>query len=75
MATQKSNHIVTDIFFAFSREGKQKVYVQDLLKQKKEMVLDILCDERKGYLYVCGSLVMGHDVLVVLKEFLGEEGF
>ena len=38
------------------------------------MVLDVLV-ERKGYFYICGSTTMGHDVLVVLKDFLGEEMF
>jgi len=29
--------------------------------------------ENNGYFYICGSTKMGADVLVVLKEFIGED--
>jgi len=48
--------------------------VQDLIKQRKDMIVDIL-QNKGGHFYVCGNTKMGHDVQVLLKEFLGEEHF
>lgn len=31
--------------------------------------------EEKGNIYICGNLKMGHDVQMLLKEFIGEEAF
>lgn len=42
------------MFVAFSREQKEKVYVQDVIKQQSELVFRLLHKER-GMVYVCGS--------------------
>lgn len=42
------------MFVAFSREQKEKVYVQDMIKQQSELVFRLLHQEQ-GMIYVCGS--------------------
>lgn len=48
----ESGHM--QLFTAFSREGTQKVYVQDRLRENSEAVWTIL-SEHKGYFYICGD--------------------
>lgn len=73
MAYHKSSHDLTDVFFAFSREeGQPRVYVQDLLRERKELIVDVLMN-RKGNFYICGNTKMGMDVQNLLKEFIGHE--
>lgn len=38
---------------AASREGKEKVYVQNLIKEDKEMIYDWVV-RRRGWLFICG---------------------
>ena len=74
-AFHKAKHHLTDAFFAFSREdGQKKVYVQDLLKQQRDLIADVLIN-RKGYFYICGNTRMGQDIQNLLKEFIGQEQF
>lgn len=42
------------VFTAFSRDQKIKVYVQDILKEQSELVHRLLCLQN-GLVYVCGS--------------------
>ena len=42
------------IFTAFSRDQRQKIYVQDLIKENSKLVYDAL-HTRNGIIYVCGS--------------------
>lgn len=42
------------VFTAFSRDQKQKIYVQDLIRENPELVYDVL-HNRNGIVYVCGS--------------------
>ena len=42
------------VFTAFSRDQKQKVYVQDLIRQQSELLYRLLHDS-SGIVYVCGS--------------------
>jgi len=48
------NHSLTELQVAFSRQTSQRVYVQDLMRQKAELLWDIL-NTRKGHFYVCGD--------------------
>lgn len=43
---------LTHLHLAFSRDGKDKVYVQHLLKQNMEETWNML--EKGGHIYVCG---------------------
>lgn len=42
------------VFVAFSRDQKQKVYVQDLIRQQSSLVYRLLHEEN-GIVYICGS--------------------
>eukprot|EP01012_Entosiphon_sulcatum_P025353 TRINITY_DN30672_c0_g1_i1.p1 TRINITY_DN30672_c0_g1~~TRINITY_DN30672_c0_g1_i1.p1 ORF type:complete len:1821 (+),score=321.60 TRINITY_DN30672_c0_g1_i1:35-5497(+) len=42
---------------AFSRDARQKVYVQDLIRKDPELIHELLV-RQKGYMYVCGSRQM-----------------
>jgi len=69
----KESGILSHLFLAFSREEKEKVYVQHLLKKEGEFIWDLI--ENKGaYLYVCGALKMGQDIRDVLGELFTANG-
>ena len=51
----------------YSRE-EQRQYVQDLIIDKKEIVLDTI--DNNGTIMICGSLAMQHDILDVLESLL-----
>lgn len=42
------------VFTAFSRDQKQKVYVQDLVREQAELVYRLL-HQQSGIVYICGS--------------------
>ncbi|USP77853.1 hypothetical protein yc1106_05127 [Curvularia clavata] len=53
-AQLQSNGVPLDVFAAFSRDQRQKVYVQDLLRQQSALVFSHLY-HKSGVMYVCGS--------------------
>lgn len=65
------------MFVAISREGPRKpdgskIYVQDLLWEDREAVVDTLIN-KKGYFYICGDAKnMSKGVEQVLMRILGE---
>jgi NADPH-ferrihemoprotein reductase len=59
---------------AFSREGKQKVYVQHRLAQERENIWELL-DKQNGHIYVCGDAKrMASDVSKELEKMAMEIG-
>jgi sulfite reductase alpha subunit-like flavoprotein len=52
--TELKRRMNLQVFVAFSRDQKEKVYVQDLITQQSELVFRLLHDEQ-GMIYVCGS--------------------
>ncbi|KAF2448390.1 sulfite reductase flavo protein alpha-component [Karstenula rhodostoma CBS 690.94] len=46
--------IPLDVFVAFSRDQREKVYVQDLVRQQSARVYEALA-KRDGIVYICGS--------------------
>ncbi|KAL6705178.1 NAPDH-dependent diflavin reductase [Coniothyrium glycines] len=42
------------VFAAFSRDQRQKVYVQDLIRQQSALIHDLLAN-KDGVVYICGS--------------------
>ncbi len=59
---------------AFSRDQKQKIYVQDLIKEQSQLVYRLIHDEG-GIVYVCGSSgKMPQAVRVALTEAFTESG-
>lgn len=62
------------VFTAFSRDQKQKIYVQDLIKEQSQLVYRLLHDEG-GIVYVCGSSgKMPKAVRVALTETFTKAG-
>jgi NADPH-ferrihemoprotein reductase len=60
------------IFNAFSREGKEKVYVQHLIKQNAKLVNELL--QQKANFYVCGDAShMAREVNEVLAQIIAQE--
>ncbi|KAF2277740.1 NADPH dependent diflavin oxidoreductase-like protein 1 [Westerdykella ornata] len=43
-----------DVFAAFSRDQREKVYVQDLVRKQGQRVYDALAN-KGGFVYICGS--------------------
>ncbi|KAF2248356.1 NADPH dependent diflavin oxidoreductase-like protein 1 [Trematosphaeria pertusa] len=50
----KKEGVPLDVLAAFSRDQRQKVYVQDLVRQQSVSVYDALA-KRGGIVYICGS--------------------
>ena len=51
---EMQSHLPLRVFTAFSRDQKQKIYVQDLIKEQSGLVYRLL-HESLGMVYVCGS--------------------
>ena len=61
-----------EIITAFSRDQKQKVYVQHRLKEHGEEVNKLI--EQKAYFYVCGDAAnMAREVSQVLGQLISEQ--
>ncbi|CAO2651666.1 Nn.00g042360.m01.CDS01 [Neocucurbitaria sp. VM-36] len=50
----KRDGVPLEVFAAFSRDQRQKVYVQDLIRQQSSLIYGCLSD-RNGIIYICGS--------------------
>ncbi|MCJ8323685.1 MAG: sulfite reductase flavoprotein subunit alpha [Rhizobiales bacterium] len=71
-AWQKSG-ILTKLDLAFSRDQKDKIYVQTRMKQAGAELFNWL--ERGGYFYVCGDAThMAKDVDQTLQDIIAEHG-
>ncbi|CAE7541428.1 Por [Symbiodinium natans] len=62
-----------ELITAFSREQKEKVYVQHRLKEKSAEVKQLIADG--GYIYVCGATSMGKQVRDELELALGSADY
>ena len=65
--------VLTDMHLAFSREQKEKVYVQHLLAKNSSDTWKLI-EEEGAYIYVCGGVKMGQDVSVALRKIVAEHG-
>ncbi|XP_022249354.1 nitric oxide synthase, inducible-like [Limulus polyphemus] len=64
-----SKGVLHKVYYALSREpGHKKKYVQDVLKEKKKMVIKFL--SLGGHVYVCGDAVMADGVRKAVKDIL-----
>lgn len=66
--------VLTGFHTAFSRDTKQKVYVQNLMVQSEtaKELLDLLLNQG-AYVYVCGATAMGTDVMAAFVKILQEQ--
>lgn len=48
------NGMSLDVFTAFSRDQRQKVYVQDVIRQQSALVYDAIAN-KSGIIFICGS--------------------
>lgn len=66
--------VLSNVFVAFSREGPEKVYVQDLIAKNASLVWEMLDPSgRNGYFYICGDAKrMARDVHDALAEVTSE---
>jgi len=71
-AMQKEK-VLDNFYLAFSREKKQKVYVQHLLTQNAEETWEMV-DNKGASIYVCGGVRMGHDVTEALTDIAVSQG-
>jgi cytochrome P450/NADPH-cytochrome P450 reductase len=71
----QANGILTELQVAFSRQqGKEKVYVQDLIAASAKQLWPLL-QERGAYVYVCGDArKMAPDVRVAFEGIAREVG-
>ena len=65
--------ILDHLRVAFSREQSEKVYVQHLLQQNAQETWKFISEEG-AHIYVCGAVLMGHDVSEALKEIIASQG-
>ncbi|SCO66554.1 NADPH-cytochrome p450 reductase, putative [Plasmodium vivax] len=56
---EQGKHI-DQVFLAFSRDQHEKVYVQDLILERKDLVWSLI--QKGAYVYVCGNSNMSRDV-------------
>jgi len=56
-----SNH-----YIAYSQEGKDKEYVQDVVQKQSQLVSSVL--NNKGTIMICGSVAMQKEVIMILEE-------
>jgi NADPH-ferrihemoprotein reductase len=54
--------VLSKLHLAFSRESKQKVYVQHLIQDAKNAAALVQDIDDGAYIYVCGATAMGADV-------------
>ena len=64
---------LSQLHLAFSREQKEKVYVQHLLAKRGEETWRLIHDE-KASIFVCGAVKMGADVDHALRDIISREG-
>ena len=57
---------------AFSRDGRDKVYVQQRLRESGRELFGWL--QGGAHLYICGSIAMGRDVHATLLELVAQHG-
>lgn len=57
---QRQPPALTELITAFSREQKEKIYVQHRLAEKSAEVKQMVADG--GYIFVCGATNMGKQV-------------
>ena len=68
--------ILTKLYTAFSRDQKEKIYVQDVFEKnfEKNKILDLLFNKNM-IIYCCGNLSMGNSINKKIEEIIGKENY
>lgn len=61
---------ILQVFSAFSRDQEEKLYVQHLFLEQKDLVRFVL--DQSGYVFVCGSKSLGKAIDAALLQILEE---
>lgn len=59
---------LSSFYPAYSQEQSHKIYVQDILKQQADCIINTV--KNSGTIMICGSVAMQKQVLIVLDEIL-----
>lgn len=62
------NGHLTGFYTAFSQEQKEKIYVQDTIKQYQDIIINAV--KNKGVIMICGSIAMQKQVYLILDQIL-----
>ena len=68
----EKNGTLSSLHLAFSREQKDKIYVQHLLAKNGKETWDLI--EAGAYIYICGGTSMGKDVVKELGKIVSTIG-
>jgi|tagenome__1003787_1003787.scaffolds.fasta_scaffold20968365_2 sulfite reductase (NADPH) flavoprotein alpha-component len=68
----KAAGVLTRLSLAWSRDGDEKFYVQDRMRQAGREVWSWIADG--AHVYVCGAITMGRDVERVLVDLVAAHG-
>lgn len=63
----KQKGVINEIHYAFSRDGNEKKYVQDSLREQGDLIWDLISNQN-ATLFMCGSKQMGIDVVNTLVQ-------
>jgi sulfite reductase (NADPH) flavoprotein alpha-component len=72
LAGMRAAGILTRLSLAWSRDDKEKFYVQDRMRQVGREVWEWLAEG--AHLYICGAVRMGQDVERALVDIVAEHG-
>lgn len=64
--------VLSGLYLAFSRQGKNKIYVQDRVRENKTVIMDAVLRDN-GFIYICGSCHMGNDVIQTVTNMVSDE--
>lgn len=73
LEAMQQEKLLDNLYLAFSRETKPKVYVQHLLTQNAQETWELV-DSKGASIYVCGGVRMGNDVAEALTEIAASQG-
>ncbi|PVU91118.1 hypothetical protein BB561_004557 [Smittium simulii] len=69
-SSNKNSKVIT----AFSRDQKEKIYVQDRMTEHSALIWDLI-NNQNGHFYICGDgKTMSKDVIATLKRIAQNEG-
>jgi sulfite reductase (NADPH) flavoprotein alpha-component len=72
LAGMKAAGVLTHLYLAWSRDDKQKFYVQDRMRQAGRDLWAWIAEG--AHVYVCGAIAMGRDVDRALVDIVAQHG-